>query len=59
MKRPQLLRLMTRLEHQILATADDVRCYRLPANGSTVSLGRQYFPKNVMLFVKGVNTLLQ
>ena len=58
MKRLRLLYLLARLEQQIIEAEDDIRCYRLPVNCDTVSLGRQYFPEDVMLFTDGVNRLL-
>ncbi|MCK9607774.1 MAG: CRISPR-associated endonuclease Cas2 [Methylomonas sp.] len=57
-KRPRLLRLLERIEQQIEEVEDDVRCYRLPANVDTVTLGKQYFPQDVMLFTGGVNRIL-
>ncbi|OQW66520.1 MAG: CRISPR-associated endonuclease Cas2 [Proteobacteria bacterium ST_bin11] len=58
LKRPSLLRLLERIEQQIGAVEDDVRCYRLPAQTDTVSLGKQLFPDDVMLFTGGVNRIL-
>jgi CRISPR-associated protein Cas2 len=58
MKRPKLLRLLERIEQRIQAAEDDVRCYRLPTNCDAVTLGRQYFPEDVLLFTDGVNRLL-
>ena len=58
MKRPRLLRLLDRIEEQIVREEDDVRCYRLSENTETVSLGRQYFPADVMLFTGGVDRIL-
>lgn len=57
MKRPRLLRLLERIAQQIKANEDDVRCYRLPGNSETVTLGRQFFPEDVMLFTGGVNRI--
>ncbi len=36
---------------------DDVRCYVLPVNIDCKTLGRQFFPEDVMLFTGGVNQL--
>ncbi|WAR43667.1 CRISPR-associated endonuclease Cas2 [Methylomonas rapida] len=58
MKRPRMLRLLERIDAQILQLEDDVRCYRLPENSEANTLGRQYFPDDVMLFTGGVNRLL-
>lgn len=58
MKRRALLRLLECLEALIEPTEDDIRCYSLPQNTETQSLGKQYFPEDVMFFTKGVNRLL-
>jgi len=58
MKRPRLLRLLERIEEQIQVVEDDVRCYRLPGNADTVTLGKQFFPADVMLFTGGVDRIL-
>ena len=58
LKRRGLLRLLERIEEQIEAVEDDVRCYRLPTCADAVTLGRQYFPEDVMLFTSGVNQIL-
>jgi CRISPR-associated protein Cas2 len=58
MKRPRLLRLLDRISDRIVWQEDDVRCYRLPEHTETVSLGRQYFPEDVLLFTGGVNRIL-
>ncbi|MDD2760578.1 MAG: CRISPR-associated endonuclease Cas2 [Methylomonas sp.] len=58
MKRPRLLRLLERVEQQIEEVEDDVRCYRLPPNADTVSLGKQFFPDDVMLFTGGVDRII-
>lgn len=57
-KRPALIRLLTKIEEQIEVAEDDVRCYRLPENSETNSLGKQIFPEDVMLFTAGLNRLL-
>lgn len=56
--RPRLLRLLESIEQQIEDVEDDVRCYRLPSNTDAVTLGRQLFPEDVMLFTGGVNRIL-
>lgn len=58
MKRPRLLRLLDRVAEQIFLAEDDVRCYRLPSNADTVTLGKQFFPQDVMLFTGGVDRIL-
>lgn len=58
MKRPRLLRLLERIEQQIVAIEYDVRCYRLPSNTEMMTLGRQFFPEDVMLFTGGLNRIL-
>jgi CRISPR-associated protein Cas2 len=58
MKRPRLLRLLERIEQEIEDVEDDVRCYRLPSNTEAATLGKQYFPDDVMLFTGGVNRIL-
>ena len=58
MKRPRLLRLLELIEQQIENKADDVRCYRLSGHTDTVTLGRQFFPEDVMLFTGGVDRIL-
>jgi len=58
MTRPRLLRLLERIAQKIEHKEDDVRCYRLPGNTDTVTLGRQFFPADVMLFTGGVDRIL-
>ena len=57
MKRKALLRLLDVINALILPAEDDVRCYRLPENSDIKTLGRQYFPEDVMLFRNGINQL--
>ncbi len=57
LKRPRLLRLLERIGQEIEAVEDDVRCYRLSNNTDPVTLGKQYFPDDVMLFTGGVNRI--
>ena len=54
-KRKALLRLMGVLEELILPAKDDIRCYRLPENTEIKILGRQLFPKEILLFTGGIN----
>ncbi len=56
-KRKALLRLMDAISQLIHPTEDDVRCYRLPENSDVKTLGRQFFPVDVMLFTGGVNRI--
>jgi CRISPR-associated protein Cas2 len=58
MKRRALLRLLDTLQRLILPAEDDIRCYRLPEHSRFNTLGRQYFPEDVMLFSKGLNQML-
>jgi CRISPR-associated protein Cas2 len=58
MKRPRMLRLLGRLKDRIVWEEDEVRCYRLPENTETVSLGRQYFSETVMLFTSSIDQIL-
>ncbi len=58
MKRKSLLRLLECLNALIKKTEDDIRCYRLPERTDIKTLGRQYFPEDVMLFTDGINRLL-
>lgn len=37
---------------------DDVRCYALPSVIECKTLGRQFFPDDIMLFSRGVERLL-
>jgi CRISPR-associated protein Cas2 len=56
-KRKALLRLLECLNVLIKTAEDDIRCYRLPDRAEVKSLGRQYFPEDVMLFTDGINRL--
>jgi uncharacterized protein YfaA (DUF2138 family) len=58
MKREGLLRLLESLNALIKTAEDDIRCYRLPERTDIKALGRQFFPKDVMLFTSGINRLL-
>lgn len=51
-------RLLERIDEQIHEAEDDVRCYRLPEKTESETLGRQYFPEEVMLFTRGVDRIL-
>lgn len=57
-KRKALLSLLEAIENLIEPTEDDIRCYGLPENLEAKSLGKQFFPKDVMLFTQGVHRLL-
>ena len=58
MTRPRCLRLLERLQERIELREDDIRCYRLPENTNMASLGKQYFPNDVMLFTGGINRVM-
>lgn len=58
MKRPRLLRLLARIEQLIEPREDDIRCYRLPSVTESMTLGRQFFPEDVVLFTDGVNRII-
>jgi CRISPR-associated protein Cas2 len=57
-KRKALLRLMSVLVGLIHPGQDDIRCYRLPSTTDMQTLGKQLFPKDVLLFTNGINCLL-
>lgn len=56
-KRKALLRLMESISRLIHPAEDDIRCYRLPEHTDINTLGRQFFPEDVMLFTGGINRL--
>ena len=56
-KRKALLRLLESLNALIKSSEDDIRCYRLPERADIKTLGRQFFPEDVMLFTGGINRL--
>ena len=58
MKRKALLRLLENLIALIKTAEDDIRCYRLPESTDIKTLGRQFFPEDVMLFTDGINRVL-
>ncbi len=58
MTKPALEGLLERIEDLMDEREDDVRCYALPAAVDCQTVGRQYFPADVMLFNKGVACLL-
>jgi CRISPR-associated protein Cas2 len=58
-KRSQIEALMLAILALIDQREDDVRCYTLPTACEFDTLGKKYFPKDVMLFSKhGDNRLL-
>ncbi|SJM95769.1 CRISPR-associated endoribonuclease Cas2 [Crenothrix polyspora] len=57
-KRKALLRLLQGLDKLMNKREDDIRCYRLFSQTSAETLGRQMFPKDVMLFSHGMSQLL-
>ncbi len=56
-KRKALLRLLDAINRLIQPAEDDVRCYRLPESTEIKTLGRQFFPDDVMLFTDGINRM--
>ena len=56
-KHKALLRLLESLNALIKSSEDDIRCYRLPERADIRTLGRQFFPEDVMLFTGGINRL--
>ncbi len=54
-KRQALMRLMESIDQLIQPAEDDIRCYRLPEHTDIKTLGRQFFPEDVMLFTNGIN----
>ena len=53
----QLLRLLDLIRLLIDEKEDDVRCYRLPSSIDCLTLGRQFFPDDILLFTQGVSRL--
>jgi CRISPR-associated protein Cas2 len=53
----ELERLWIGLRQRIDVRSDDVRIYPLPSRQEKYSLGRQYFPDDVMLIENGVDLL--
>ena len=58
MKRKAVLKLLERLNSLMKTAEDDIRCYRLPEKTDVDSLGKQFFPEDIMLFTDGINRLL-
>ena len=56
-KRKALLRLLESLNALIKSFEDDIRCYRLSERADIRTLGRQFFPEDVMLFTGGINRI--
>lgn len=56
-KRKALIKLLNSINDRINPAKDDIRCYRLPECCDVKTLGRQFFPKDVMLFNNGINQL--
>lgn len=56
-KRKALLRILESVNRLIHSAEDDVRCYRLPEKTDIKTLGRQFFPEDVLLFTDGINRL--
>jgi len=58
MTKPRLQGLLEQIESLMDVREDDLRCYSLPEQIECKTLGRQYFPEDVMLFSKGVARLI-
>ncbi|MGR9046893.1 MAG: CRISPR-associated endonuclease Cas2 [Gammaproteobacteria bacterium] len=59
MSRVQLNYLLEAIGGIIDEREDDIRCYALPATIECQTIGRQYFPDDVMLFSNGVDQLFR
>lgn len=57
MSRVRLNYLLKSIDGIIDPNEDDVRCYALPTVIDCQTVGRQYFPDDVMLFAGGINQL--
>jgi len=53
----QLIQLLDAIKLLLDEREDDVRCYRLPSSIDCITLGKQFFPDDVLLFTKGVSRL--
>ncbi len=58
MTKTKLRAVLQQIEMLIDDKQDDVRCYTLPKTIDCKTLGRQFFPQDVMLFTKGVSSLI-
>lgn len=58
LEREALSRLLERTHRLIHPDKADNRCYRMTEHAGIKTLGRRFFPKDVMLFTGGVNGLL-
>ncbi len=54
----RIKKLLARLEKLMDQREDDLRCYALPAQVECKTLGRCLFPDDVLLFSKGVSSLI-
>ncbi len=54
----RLLGLIELLKSIINEKEDDLRCYRLPDVINCTTLGKQFFPVDVLLFTQGVGRLI-
>lgn len=59
MSRVRLNKLLDAIGGIIDPREDDVRCYALPSTLEYKTIGRQYFPDDVLLFSEGVNQLFR
>ena len=53
----QLIQLLDAIKLLLDEREDDIRCYRLPSSIDCITLGKQFFPDDVLLFTKGVSRL--
>jgi len=53
----QLVRLLDVIKPLLDEREDDLRCYSLPCLIDCVTLGKQFFPDDVLLFTQGVSSL--
>lgn len=58
LNRAKLWQLLASIEGIIDEREDDLRCYALPGQIECRTLGRQYFPDDIMLFSHGVSRLV-
>lgn len=54
----QLIRLLDVIKQLIDEKEDDLRCYSLPGSIDCITLGKQFFPDDVLLFTQGVSRLI-
>ena len=57
LSRVQLMRLLDVIKPLLDEREDDLRCYSLPSSIDCITLGKQFFPDDVLLFTQGVSRL--